>query len=72
MHHSEVWRPEVESGIVGNRGCGGEEQTRLPRPVQSKCSTGKGVWCLLLGTSVVKGKFSCKIGEEHADYRKWE
>lgn len=72
LHHSEAWRLEVESGIVGNRGCGGKEQTRLPRPVQSKCSTGKGVRCLLLGTSVVKGKFFCKIGEAHADYRKWE
>lgn len=41
-------------------------------PVASKCSTGKEVRCLLLGTSVVKSKFFCKIGEEHADYRKWE
>lgn len=26
----------------------------------------------MLVTSVVKGKFFSKIGEEHADYRKWE
>ena len=56
---------------LGTEAVVGRSKRGSHRPVVSKCSTGKGVRCLLLGTSVVKSKF-CKIGEEHADYRKWE
>lgn len=57
---------------LGTEAVVGRSKRGSHRLVASKCSTGKGVRCLLLGTSVVEGKFFCKIGEEHADYRKWE
>lgn len=56
---------ETEAGV-------GRRKRGTHRPVEHRCNTGKGVGCVLLGTSVIKGKFFSKIGEEHVDDRKRE